>query len=49
MLTGTLCGIHTYLLRYKASFEYAHTNIPLQATHASPRLDNAATNELMNL
>lgn len=49
MLPCTLCGIHTYLLRYKSPLEYAHTNIPLQATHASPRLDNAATNELMNL
>jgi len=30
-------GIHTYLLRYKASLKYAHTNMPLQArTPPSP-------------
>ena len=49
MLTGTQCGTLTYLLRYKVSLEYAHTNIPLQATYATHRLDNAATKELMNL
>jgi len=31
MLTGTQCGTLTSLLRYKASLEYGHTNIPLQA------------------
>ena len=49
MLTGTQCGTLTYLLRYKVSLEYAHTNIPLQATYATLHLDHAVTNELMNL
>ena len=30
-------------LRYKVTLEYAHTNIPLRATYATPRLDNAGS------